>query len=64
MHDIPRKDREDADDIDEDEVADISGGYTDPDGGCIPMPPDFPQYPGISDPGDPVEPPDTSKYFE
>jgi len=64
MHDIPRKDREDADDVDEDEVADVSGGYIDPDGGCIPYPPDYPQYPGLPDPVDPVYPPDTKKYLE
>ena len=57
MHDIPRKDREDADDVDEDEVAEISGGgYIDPDdGGCIPIVPDYPQYPGIRDPIDPID---------
>ena len=51
MHDIPRKDREDADDVDEDEVAEVSGGlnYMDPDG-TSPVP-DYPQYPvGITDP--------------
>ncbi len=65
MHDIPRKDREDADDIDEDEVADVSGGYIDPESGCIPLPPDYPQYPGLPDPVDPVFPPEPKPpYFE
>jgi hypothetical protein len=59
MHDIPRKDREDADDVDEDEVAEVSGGYGEPEGGCIPYPADFPQTPGIPglpDPIGPIEP--------
>jgi len=59
MHDIPRKDREDADDVDEEEVAEVSGGYIDPDRICFP--PGYPQYPGgIRDPGDgdPVDPTD------
>ena len=39
MHDIPRKDREDADDVDEDEVAEVSGGQFYPeDDECIPLP--------------------------
>ena len=49
MHDIPRKDREDADDIDEEEVAEVSGGLSVIDGdGCIPtLPPekDYPDQP-------------------
>ena len=52
MHDIPRKDREDADDVDEDEVAEVGGGlsYQDPDG-TTPLFPDYPQLPvGITDP--------------
>ena len=28
MHDIPRKDREDADDVDEDEASEVSGGLS------------------------------------
>lgn len=59
MHDIPRKDREDADDVNEDEVAEVSGGlsWSDPDG-CVPiLPPDYPQIPiGITDPDDPMNP--------
>ena len=59
MHDVPRKDREDADDVDEDEVSEISGGFTDPDGINRPVIPDYPQFPGgIPDPGidDPICP--------
>ena len=57
MHNVPRKDREDADDVDEDEVSEVSGGFIDPDG-TIPRIPDYPQYPGIPDPGiDPICPP-------
>jgi hypothetical protein len=51
MHDVPRKDREDADDVDEDEVAEVGGGfnYMDPDG-TSPVP-DYPHFPvGITDP--------------
>ena len=52
MHDIPRKDREDADDVDEDEASEVSGGLSILDGdGCVP--PDNPDrdrdYP--DDPG-------------
>ena len=59
MHDIPRKDREDADDVDEDEVSEVSGGVSILDGdGCIPQLPikDYPDYPGIGDPIDPIFP--------
>ena len=54
MHDIPRKDREDADDVDEDEVAEVSGGMSILDDGCIP--PSFPvkDYPDVPLPG--IEP--------
>lgn len=48
MHDIPRKDREDADDVDEEEVADVSGGLSvvDTDDSCIPLPiKDYPDDP-------------------
>ena len=58
MHNVPRKDQEDADDVDEDEVSEISGGFVDPDGTEPPRIPDYPQWPGLPDPGiDPVCPP-------
>ena len=61
MHDIPRKDREDADDVDEDEVAEVSGGTSilDDDGGCIPWSPDkdYPGDPGaMTSPGSGIDP--------
>ena len=59
MHDIPRKDREDADDVDEDEVAEVSGGLSILDGdGCIPTIPgkDYPDDPGsMTNPGSRVD---------
>jgi hypothetical protein len=56
MHDIPRKDREDADDVDEDEASEVSGGFSvvNGDDGCIPTYPikNYPDDPGsITDPG-------------
>jgi len=56
MHDIPRKDREDADDVDEDEASEVSGGFSvvDGDDGCIPTAPIkiYPDDPGaLTNPG-------------
>ena len=50
MHNVPRKDREDADDVDEDEVSEISGGLAEGDRIIIPRVPDYPQVPGGPDP--------------
>ncbi|HUQ29718.1 MAG TPA: hypothetical protein VM051_14075 [Usitatibacter sp.] len=62
MHDIPRKDREDADDVDEDEVAEVSGGlsYSDDDG-CIPQLP-IKDYP--DDVGPMINPGSRDPYLE
>jgi hypothetical protein len=65
MHDVPRKDREDADDVDEDEVSEISGGFADPDRTSIPIIPGYPQYPGgIPEPGLPDDPICPDPYIE
>jgi hypothetical protein len=65
MHDVPRKDREDADDVDEDEVSEISGGFADPDRINIPIIPGYPQYPGgIPEPGLPDDPICPDPYIE
>lgn len=62
MHDIPRKDREDADDVDEEEVAEVSGGVSIlDDDGCIPWPPDA-DYP--RDPGPMTNPGSKDPYIE
>ena len=60
MHDVPRKDREDADDVDEDEAAEVSGGLNVlDDDGCIPIIPfkDYPDDPGsVTNPGYRIDP--------
>lgn len=61
MHDIPRKDREDADDVDEDETSEVSGGLSILDGdGCIPpdnLDRDYPSDPGaMTNPGFRIDP--------